>query len=138
MRVCRGRTKAATKRMFAEKSVYAPTSDDEGLRVLVMRTWPRGVSSGRIDIWLKELGPTPALLQALETRRISWLDFADAYRAQLASIPASSEALATLRDLEQRSGRVTLFCHERQPPCHRFILLEHLQKEKPRAKDSPS
>jgi uncharacterized protein YeaO (DUF488 family) len=115
--------------MFAEKSVYTPASDDEGLRVLVMRTWPRGVSTGRVDIWLKDLGPTPDLLQALEARRISWLAFAGAYRTQLATVPASIVALATLRDLEQRSGRVTLFCHERQPPCHRFVLLEILQKE---------
>ncbi len=112
--------------MFAEKSVYTPATDDEGLRVLVMRRWPRGVSSGRIDVWLKELGPTLDLLQALDARAISWLTFADRYRAQLTSLPASVEALATLRDLEQRSGRVTIFCHERQPPCHRFLLLEWL------------
>jgi uncharacterized protein YeaO (DUF488 family) len=117
--------------MFAEKCVYTPAGDDEGLRVLVMRSWPRGVSTGRIDVWLKELGPTPELLQALEARRISWGAFADAYRAQLATVPASSEALATLRDLERRSGRVTLFCHERQPPCHRFVLLDIVRKETP-------
>ena len=117
--------------MFAEKSVYTPASDDEGLRVLVMRTWPRGVSTGRVDVWLKELGPTPDLLQGLEARRLSWLAFADAYRTQLATVPASIEALATLRDLERRSGRVTLFCHERQPPCHRFILLEVVRKDGP-------
>src|SRR5271165_6183223 len=103
--------------MFAEKIVYTPPSDDEGLRVLVMRTWPRGVSTGRVDVWLKELGPPPDLLQALEARRISWLAFTGAYRTQLATTPASSEALATLRDLGRRRGRVTLFCHERQPPC---------------------
>jgi uncharacterized protein YeaO (DUF488 family) len=116
--------------MFVEKSVYTPASDDEGLRVLVMRTWPRGVSTGRVDVWLKELGPSPDLLQALEARRISWPAFANAYRTQLATVPASIEALAMLRDLEQRSGRVTLFCHERQPPCHRFVLLELLQKNR--------
>jgi uncharacterized protein YeaO (DUF488 family) len=115
--------------MFAEKSVYTPTDDDEGLRVLIMRTWPRGVSTGRVDVWLKDLGPTPDLLQALDARQISWPAFAGAYRTQLSTVPTSIEALATLRDLEHRSGRVTLFCHERQPPCHRFVLLELLQKE---------
>ena len=33
--------------MYAEQSVYAPATADEGARVLVMRTWPRGVSLGR-------------------------------------------------------------------------------------------
>jgi uncharacterized protein YeaO (DUF488 family) len=112
--------------MFAEKSVYDPATEDEGLRVLVMRSWPRGVSLGRVDVWLKELGPAQDLLAGLESRRLSWLAFADAYLAQVRTAPASVEAMATLRDLERRSGCVTLFCHERQPPCHRFLLLDEL------------
>jgi uncharacterized protein YeaO (DUF488 family) len=112
--------------MFAEKSVYEPATEDEGLRVLVMRNWPRGVSTGRIDVWLRELGPSPDLLEGLASRRLSWLAFAAAYEGQLTEAPGTVEALATLRDLEQRSGKVTLFCHERTPPCHRFLLLEWL------------
>ncbi|MDB5059920.1 MAG: MarR family transcriptional regulator [Chloroflexi bacterium] len=114
--------------MFAEKSVYEPATEDEGLRVLVMRQWPRGVSTGRVDVWLKELGPPPALLRDLAERRISWLAFSAAYEQQLTDSPATVEAVATLRDLERRSGTVTLFCHERQPPCHRFLLLDWLAR----------
>jgi len=105
-----------------------PATEDEGLRVLVMRTWPRGVGLGRIDVWLKDLGPMPELLKGLESHRLSWLAFTDAYLQQIRTAPASVEALATLRDLERRSGRVTLFCHERQPPCHRFLLLDELSR----------
>jgi uncharacterized protein YeaO (DUF488 family) len=112
--------------MFAEKSVYTPMSNDEGTRVLVMRTWPRGVSSGRIDVWLKELGPLPELLEGLSTRRLSWLQFEEAYLRQLQTRPESKEALAMLQDLARTGGRITLFCHERQPPCHRFVLLRWL------------
>jgi hypothetical protein len=62
------------------------------------------------------------LLEGLATRRLSWLQFEDDYRRQLLTHPPSKEALALLKDLERASGRVTLFCHERQPPCHRFLL----------------
>jgi len=113
--------------MFTEKSIYLPATEDEGARVLVMRTWPRGVSLARIDIWLQELGPLPDLLQALASRRLSWPAFAMAYLDQLATRPASVQELDTLRALEQSSGKVTLFCHERLPPCHRFVLLDLLQ-----------
>ena len=113
--------------MFAEKSVYQPATEDEGVRVLVMRTWPRGISLGRVDVWLKELGPLPELLRALEARRLSWPAFADAYLDQLATRPASIEALATVRELERSSSKVTLFCHEQLPPCHRFLLLDLLR-----------
>jgi len=114
--------------VFTEGSVYAPTRDDDGMRVLVMRTWPRGVGIDRIDVWLKWLGPLPELLRGLESRQLSWLAFADAYIAQIESRPESMAEVAALRDLERRAGKVTLFCHERQPPCHRFLLLEWLNR----------
>lgn len=122
--------------MFAEKSVYSPVTDDEGLRVLVMRRWPRGIGQSRIDVWLKELGPLPDLLEGLQSRRLSWLQFEDAYRAQLETHPASKEALAQLQELERSGGRVTLFCHERQPPCHRFLLLDWLTHPEDKARDA--
>ncbi|MGH2409201.1 MAG: DUF488 family protein, N3 subclade, partial [Chloroflexota bacterium] len=69
--------------MFTQGCVYAPSSSREGLRVLVMRIWPRGVRLDRVDLWLKELGPTPDLLRGLEARTLSWLAFESAYLAQL-------------------------------------------------------
>jgi len=117
--------------MFAEGSVYSPALEDDGMRVLVMRTWPRGVGIGRIDVWLKELGPLPELLRGLESRRLSWLAFADAYNRQIETRLESVAEIKTLRDLERRAGKVTLFCHERQPPCHRFLLLEWLSRPTP-------
>lgn len=112
--------------MFAQGCVYAPSSPEEGLRILVMRTWPRGVRMERVDLWLKELGPTSDLLHGLAARTLSWTAFEAAYRDQLATRAESVEALATLRELEPRAGMVTLLCHERQPPCHRFVLLDWL------------
>jgi len=117
--------------VFAEGSVYSPALEDEGMRVLVMRTWPRGVGIERIDVWLKELGPLPELLRGLESRRLSWLAFADAYTRQIETRRESVAEITTLRDLECRAGKVTLFCHERLPPCHRFLLLEWLNRSTP-------
>jgi hypothetical protein len=54
----------------------------------------------------------------------------NAYLLQSATRAASIDDLTTLRDLERRSGKVTLFCHERQPPCHRFLLLDLLTQER--------
>ncbi|HVC80442.1 MAG TPA: DUF488 family protein [Chloroflexota bacterium] len=112
--------------MFTEGCVYAPSSPKEGLRVLVMRTWPRGVRLDRVDLWLKELGPTPDLLRGLGARALSWLAFENAYLTQLTTRAETIEAVAVLHDLETRAGTVALLCHERQPPCHRFVLLKWL------------
>jgi uncharacterized protein YeaO (DUF488 family) len=112
--------------MFAEGSIYDPAGDDDGARCLVMRTWPRGVAYERVDVWLKELGPTPDLLCALDAGRIHWGQFTLAYVEQLQTRPATLDELAQLRALEAASGKVTLLCHERGFPCHRFILLDYL------------
>ncbi len=111
--------------MFTQGSVYDPPGDD-GVRCLVMRTWPRGVAYARVDVWLKELGPTMDLLRALDTGTMYWDQFAMSYVDQLQSRPATVEALAHLRALEAASGKVTLLCHERVFPCHRFVLLDYL------------
>ncbi|GAC1399903.1 MAG: hypothetical protein NVSMB65_17840 [Chloroflexota bacterium] len=111
--------------VFGEGSVYDPPGDD-GVRCLVMRTWPRGVAYERVDVWLKELGPTPDLLRALAAGAMHWGEFALAYRRQLETRAPSREALAQVRALAASSGKVTLLCHERGFPCHRFILLDVL------------
>ena len=51
--------------MIKLKRAYEPASKDDGLRVLVERLWPRGVSKhkAQIDIWLKSLTPSTELRQ---------------------------------------------------------------------------
>ncbi len=112
--------------MFAEGSVYAPPGADDGVRCLVMRQWPRGVAYERVDVWLKELGPTTEQLRALDTGRIHWGQFTVAYLEGLETRPAAREALAQVRALDASSGKVTLLCHEPAFPCHRFLLLDYL------------
>jgi len=58
--------------MLSEGSVYAAPGADDGVRCLVMRQWPRGVVYERVDVWLKELGPTTEQLRDLDAGRIHW------------------------------------------------------------------
>lgn len=112
--------------MFAEGCIYAPPRDDDGVRCLVMRQWPRGIAYERIDVWLKDLGPTTEQLRALESGRMHWGAFTAAYLERLQADPKAQAALAQLRELEAASGKVTLLCHEPEYPCHRFLLLDYL------------
>ena len=45
------------------KRAYEPPAETDGLRVLVERLWPRGVSKedARIDLWAKEVAPSTEL-----------------------------------------------------------------------------
>jgi uncharacterized protein YeaO (DUF488 family) len=46
------------------RRVYEPPNDADGLRVLVDRLWPRGLSKerARVDLWLKDIAPSDDLL----------------------------------------------------------------------------
>ena len=54
------RIRAANVRL---KRAYAPPAQDDGLRVLIDRLWPRGVKKvdAALDHWAKDLAPSTAL-----------------------------------------------------------------------------
>ena len=75
------------------KRVYEEASADDGLRVLIDRLWPRGVSkeAAAIDWWAKELTPSDELrrwFHANTTERFE--TFCTRYAAELAALPASA------------------------------------------------
>lgn len=45
------------------KRAYAPPAAEDGMRVLVDRLWPRGLSKdeAHIDVWMKDIAPSSAL-----------------------------------------------------------------------------
>ena len=103
------------------KRVYEPREDADGLRVLVMRRWPRGIRKERIDLWLKELGADLTLLSDWKAGRVTWPQRRQRYLDGLA-VPAAAAQLAQLRDLA--AGRtVTLICAcKDEDECHRSLL----------------
>ena len=116
--------------MIKHASIYASrtrSADDDGLRVLVMRQWPRGIRKEGIDLWVKDAGPSRELLQAYNHASLAWPDFEARYRSEMTE--QRSDVLDRLRTLEREHGVLTLLCHERIPPsahCHRVILAELL------------
>ncbi len=71
--------------MIRLKRAYEAASKDDGLRILVERLWPRGVSKARakIDLWLKDLAPSTALRQWYGHDPARWPQFRKRYRAEL-------------------------------------------------------
>ena len=92
--------------MFKLKRAYEPASKEDGFRVLVERLWPRGVSKARarLDLWLKDVAPSPALRKWFGHDPAKWNEFRKRYRAELKGQP---QALKLLRD-KAKTGTVTL------------------------------
>jgi uncharacterized protein YeaO (DUF488 family) len=75
------------------KRVYdAPTLGD-GYRVLVDRLWPRGLTTERahLDLWLKEVAPSPDLRMWWNHDPARFEAFAERYRSELDRNPAVHE-----------------------------------------------
>jgi uncharacterized protein YeaO (DUF488 family) len=91
--------------MIRTKRVYEPPVPEDGVRVLVDRLWPRGVSKeeARIDWWARELAPSDKLRRWFSHSPPRYREFVDRYRAEL----NSGAAVARLKALAAE-GTVTL------------------------------
>lgn len=120
---------------LATKSVWSPIGQRDGLRILATRFRGRGLSTGRYDVWMANLGPSEALLRAFLAGDLTWATFARRYRAELFAGGSADAANRTIRNHGQkftlrlikelaRRQPVTLLCHcaEDQPHCHRHLL----------------
>lgn len=110
------------------KRIYEPAADDDGLRVLIDRVWPRGVSksAAKIDLWARELAPSTPLRKWFNHDPGKWTEFQQRYRAELDNCKAALEELA-----QQASGnRVTLLYGARDREHNQAIVLKRFLDER--------
>src|SRR5262249_31245064 len=120
---------------IATKRVYAEPARGDGLRILVDRLWPRGLRKEKaaLDVWAKELAPTPSLRTWFDHRPERFAEFTRRYRDELKHNPA-------LTDVRARIGNrkaATLLYGAKDPAInHAVVLAQVLSKArtaKPRA-----
>ncbi|MET7454646.1 DUF488 family protein [Streptomyces sp. NPDC005574] len=110
------------------RRVYEPPEPGDGVRVLVDRLWPRGLSkdAARVDEWPKDLTPSSELRRWYHTAEASYEEFTRRYEAELAR-PEAAELLDRLRASADR-GAVTLLTSVRTPEhSHASVLARLLQ-----------
>ncbi|GAA0452858.1 DUF488 domain-containing protein [Streptomyces stramineus] len=112
---------------FRVRRVYDAADPADGVRVLVDRLWPRGLSKERaaVDEWLKDVTPSGELRSRYH-RTGDHEEFAERYRAELAG-PGPAAAARHLRDLA-RTSTVTLVTSVKDVEhSHVPVLVEHLR-----------
>jgi uncharacterized protein YeaO (DUF488 family) len=67
------------------KRAYEPAAPEDGMRILVDRLWPRGISKEKasLDEWEKEIAPSTELRQWFGHDPERWTEFQCRYRAEL-------------------------------------------------------
>lgn len=111
--------------MVRTKRVYLPPEPDDGVRVLVDRLWPRGLTkrAADVDVWLKQVAPSPQLRTWWNHDPARMDEFAQRYRQELEDNPAVPE----LQELIRTQPPVTLVYAARDPRInHAQVLAEYL------------
>ena len=103
------------------KRAYEQAVPADGIRVLVDRLWPRGVSKARakFTFWMKEIAPSPKLRVWFGHRPERFKEFAGRYKKELTGNPRVAE----LRNLA-RGRTVTLVYAARDPEVNHAVVLQ--------------
>ncbi|MGH9687096.1 MAG: DUF488 domain-containing protein [Candidatus Acidiferrales bacterium] len=108
--------------MFKLKRIYESAEAQDGYRVLVDRIWPRGMSKerARIELWVKEIGPSDALRKWFGHNPVRWPEFQKRYRKELKK---NTELIDRLRELEKEHGTITLLYSARDERRNQAVAL---------------
>jgi len=89
------------------KRIYDTPSHEDGFRILVDRLWPRGLSRMRaeIDLWFKEIAPSPQLRRWYGHDPTKWKEFKQRYFTEL---EGKKELVKILLTLEKEKEVITL------------------------------
>jgi len=114
--------------VFKLKRAYAEAQKSDGVRVLVERLWPRGLSKDKaaLDSWMKELAPSPGLRQWFGHDPKKFALFRERYRQELAE---NDELVDELRRLGTRAT-VTLVYGSRDEQHNAAVVLKDVLEEK--------
>ncbi len=110
--------------MIKLKRVYENPSAEDGLRVLVDRLWPRGLTKERaaVDLWIKDVAPSTELRKWFGHDPAKWKQFQLRYRKEL------DEKKEALKDLKQKSKghTVTLVYGARDEEHNEALVLKEI------------
>jgi uncharacterized protein YeaO (DUF488 family) len=126
------------ERQVRLRRVYDDPSPDDGVRVLVDRVWPRGLTRAalHLDEWPKDIAPSTQLRRWYGHRADRFAEFRRRYRTELhAAQPAAT--VDRLRELA-RTGPVTLLTATRDVEHSQAAVLSELLRDARRPHDPKS
>ena len=108
------------------RRVHEAPEPEDGVRVLVDRLWPRGLSkdAAQVDEWPKGLTPSTELRRWYHAGEGSYEEFAGRYEAEL-DAPEAAGLLDHVRELAGK-GAVTLLTASKSPERSHAAVLARL------------
>jgi uncharacterized protein YeaO (DUF488 family) len=122
------------------KRVYDAPSDGDGVRVLVDRLWPRGLTKkeAKLDAWLRDLAPSNELRKWIHAHSGHWRDFRERYVRELGG-PSAAADLHQVGEFLGTGRPVTLlFASKNREQNNATVLREWLLGTKKQAREKPA
>ncbi|TVM19266.1 hypothetical protein DPQ33_02590 [Oceanidesulfovibrio indonesiensis] len=111
------------------RRVYEDPQPDDGVRVLVDRVWPRGLTKDRVqaDKWMKDIAPSSKLRKWFGHDPEKWDEFRERYFLELDDKPELVEELRKML----RSSTVTLLYSAKDVDYNQAVALrEYLENKR--------
>ena len=108
------------------KRVYEPWSKKDGVRILVDRLWPRGVSKAEahIDRWAKEIAPSNELRKWFDHDPEKWLEFQKKYRLEL----VDNASLLEIKAQAKQEDISLIYAAKDELHAHALVLKQALEE----------
>ena len=114
--------------MLKLKRVYETPTNEDGVRILVERLWPRGLTKekAKVDIWLKDIAPSAELRKWYNHIPEKWPEFQKRYKSEL------QENDNVLRGLKKKIDTidVTLIFAAKDAARNSAVVLKNYLEEK--------
>lgn len=108
------------------KRIYEPAEEGDGVRILIDRIWPRGISryDARISFWEKDAAPTTELRKWFKHEPERWQEFRRRYRTELQHNPAAK----ALRTFAKRRTVTLVYAARDEEHNHARVLAAFLRR----------
>lgn len=109
------------------KRIYDEPSVDDGLRILVDRLWPRGITKEKaaIDYWYKEIAPSKELREWYGHKEEKFNEFAKLYTEELKQ---QKELLKNIKKLSYTKPITLLYAAKTPQTSQAIVLKEIIEK----------
>jgi uncharacterized protein YeaO (DUF488 family) len=114
---------------IAIKRAYDNPTRQDGVRILIDRLWPRGVSKNKLklDAWPRELAPSTGLRKWYGHDPARFAEFRRRYKAELAERP---EQLNALRDMVKGRAATLITATRELDLSHAEVMRSILQRKR--------
>ena len=112
--------------MIRLKRIYEQSSNQDGIRVLVDKLWPRGLrkNEARIDIWFKEIAPDDELRKWFSHDPKKWEEFRKRY---LKELKENEECVQKIIEKAKETDLTLLYAAKNERFNNAIVLKEYIE-----------